>query len=191
MKKSRTDNFTRREFIRKAGSFAGGSEFASLMLSAPCDQPDDATTSSGSVSSAASGTVLAEAEADPAVLKYSPEHIWIKDEGDNNIRIGITQKLFNMMTNQGKVLFSNVTLPEAGDRVTRGQTFGVLESSKMSLELLSPVSGEVLQNNTALARNNNNVYGKAWLLLIKMSHHEELNSLLSYTEYLALTGQIA
>lgn len=191
MKKARTDNFTRREFIRKAGSFAGGAEFASLVLLNACDQPDGATTVSSSVPSETSSTVSSVSEANPAELKYSPEHIWVKDEGDNDVRIGITQKLFNMMTNQGKVLFRNVMLPEAGDRVTKGQTFGVLESSKMSLELLSPVSGEVLQNNTALARNNNNVYGKAWLLLIKMSHPEELNSLLSYTEYLALTGQIA
>ncbi len=58
----------------------------------------------------------------------------------------------------------------------------------MSLDIITPLSGEIVQNSEKIL-SNNNVYSMAWFLQIKMSHPEELDDMMTYAEYLAMIGQ--
>ena len=75
----------------------------------------------------------------PEDLQYSKEHEWIRLEGDTAI-IGITDYAQDSL---GDVVY--VELPAEGDSVTRGETFGVVESVKAVSDLYSPVSGSVVR----------------------------------------------
>ena len=81
----------------------------------------------------------------PAELKYSKSHEWVKMEGDVAV-IGITDFAQDAL---GDVVFVN--LPGVGDAATAGDAFGDVESVKAVSDLVSPVSGEIVEVNEALA----------------------------------------
>ncbi len=86
------------------------------------------------------------------------------------------------MTHQGAQGINSAELPEPGTEITLGSMFGMLESSKMSVDMISPVSGEILETSNRIL-STNDVY-KSWLSLVRLAKPEELDSLLSYDEYL-------
>ena len=88
----------------------------------------------------------------PNELKYSEEHEWVKSEGDNRVRIGITDFAQSEL---GDIVF--VELPEVGDEVTAGEPFGSVESVKTVSELYAPVSGKVVEVNEELGDSPENV----------------------------------
>ena len=129
----------------------------------------------------------------PADLKYSKEHEWIKIEGDKG-RVGITHHAQSVL---GDVVF--VELPQVGRqlRVKDGkmETFGVVESVKAVSDLFCPVSGEVVEVNTALETKpelvNKDCYGAGWMIVVKVANPKELDSLMdakAYEAYLTAEG---
>src|SRR2546427_4849549 len=97
----------------------------------------------------------------PADLRYTKEHEWAKREGDK-VRVGITHFAQEQL---GDVVF--VELPKVGTKVTSHKTFGVVESVKAVSDLYAPISGEVLETNTALTKTpevvNRDPYGQGWI----------------------------
>jgi glycine cleavage system H protein len=122
----------------------------------------------------------------PAELKYTREHEWAKVEGDR-ARVGITAFAQEQL---GDVVF--VELPKVGAKVTAMKTFGVVESVKAVSDLFAPVSGDVVEVNNALPKNpelmNTDPYGKAWMLVIRMSDPKDVDSLMSAADYQKLTA---
>jgi glycine cleavage system H protein len=123
----------------------------------------------------------------PADLKYSQEHEWAKTEGDV-VTVGITDFAQNQL---GDVVY--VELPKVGAQVQRMVPFGVVESVKTASDLFSPVSGEVVEVNTALAEQpelvNSSPYEGAWMIKVRMADPAELDQLLSAADYEKLTAE--
>lgn len=121
----------------------------------------------------------------PNELLYSPEHIWCKKEPDGNIRLGMTYHYQAQLKN---IVY--VDLREVGTQLKRGEPFASFESSKTAADLTSPVSGSVLETNSLLSEKpglvNKDPYGEGWMVLVKPTHPEELDALLSSKEYIDL-----
>ncbi len=103
----------------------------------------------------------------PQDLLYTKSHEWIRVEGDSVV-IGITHYAQDQL---GEVVF--VELPAVGDTVEAGEEMGTLESVKAVSEMLSPLSGEVIEANEALDDSpdlvNQSPFDKGWLVKIKGS----------------------
>lgn len=117
-------------------------------------------------------------------LRYSETHEWVKVEGDIAI-VGVTDFAQSEM---GDITY--VDMPDVDDEVVKDEEFGALESVKASSDLISPVSGVVVENNEALEDApelvNQDPY-ETWIIKVKMSDPEELNDLISAEEYTKLT----
>lgn len=117
----------------------------------------------------------------PADLKYTTDHEWIKQEGDS-VTVGITDHAQQQL---GDVVF--VELPEVGATLTKGATFGTVESVKAVSDLFAPVSGTVTAVNSALADGpdavNSDPYGKAWMVKLKPNKPDELKALMNAADY--------
>ena len=120
----------------------------------------------------------------PAELKYSKSHEWVKYEGDTVV-VGISDYAQDAL---GDLVFVN--LPEVGDAVTAGETFGDVESVKAVSDLICPVSGTVCAVNEDLIDApellNNDCYG-AWI--IKVEGITETEELLDNTAYEAFCAE--
>lgn len=118
----------------------------------------------------------------PLELQYTKEHEWIRFDG-KLAYIGITEFAQSEL---GDIVF--VELPEVGDEVRAGDTFGTVESVKTVSDLFAPVSGKVVQINDALADNpekvNEEPYETGWMIVVEVS--AEPLDLLSAAEYVAL-----
>ena len=114
-------------------------------------------------------------------LHYSKDHEWISVEGDIGT-IGITDHAQNAL---GDVVY--VELPRAGDSFAAHEAIGSVESVKAVSEIFTPVGGEVVEANEALQdepeKVNNDPYGEAWMIRIRLSNRGEVDSLLSAAEY--------
>lgn len=117
----------------------------------------------------------------PAELRYSKDHEWARLE-DGKVRVGITDYAQDAL---GDVVF--VELPAVGDRVTRGESFGEVESTKSVSELYAPVSGTVTEVNGDLAdapeRLNDDPYGEGWICVIEPDDVADLDELLDAEAY--------
>lgn len=117
----------------------------------------------------------------PADLKYTKDHEWTKIQDDTAV-IGITDFAQSAL---GDIVF--VELPEIGKTLTAHQSFGVVESIKSVSDLYSPVSGTVIEVNSELQAMpelcNTKPYDAAWMIKVKLSNVQELNSLLSHIDY--------
>ncbi|WP_054951331.1 glycine cleavage system protein GcvH [Numidum massiliense] len=118
----------------------------------------------------------------PKELKYSQEHEWVKEEGNNRVRIGITDFAQSEL---GDIVF--VELPEVGDEVEANEPFGSVESVKTVSELYAPVSGKVVEVNGELDDSpelvNESPYEKAWMVVVELSNAAELGDLWSAEKY--------
>jgi glycine cleavage system H protein len=117
----------------------------------------------------------------PDGLRYSKEHEWVKQEGENG-RIGITDHAQDELT---EIVF--VELPKIGKKVKKGDALGVVESVKTVSDIYSPVSGEVIDANKALEDSpqliNQSPYDKGWFALIKLAEPSELSGLMDAASY--------
>jgi glycine cleavage system H protein len=117
----------------------------------------------------------------PENLRYSKDHEWVKVDGEVAI-IGITDYAQHSL---GDVVY--VDLPRVGDSFGSHESFGSVESVKAVSEIFTPIAGEVTEVNEALNDTpenvNNDPYGEAWMLKIKMENPNEADSLLSAVEY--------
>ena len=120
----------------------------------------------------------------PTDLHYTKEHEWLKVEGDV-ATIGITAYAAEKL---GDVVF--VDLPKVGAKTTYMKICGEIESTKSVGELYSPVDGEVVEVNDAVAAApelvNQDAFGAGWLIKVRF---ESLPELLSAADYNALIGE--
>lgn len=122
----------------------------------------------------------------PAELKYTKDHEWIKIEGDIAI-VGITDFAQGEL---GDIVYVEVdTLDET---LEREAVFGTVEAVKTVSDLFLPLSGEIIAFNEALEDEpemvNSDPYGKGWMVKIKFSNVDEVNDLLSHSQYMELIG---
>ena len=117
----------------------------------------------------------------PEDLKYSKEHEWVLVE-DNVATVGITDYAQDQL---GDIVF--VELPAIGDKVSKEDAFGVVESVKAVSDIYAPVSGKVLEVNDDLVDNpemvNEDPYGDGWMIKIEMNDAEDLQDLMTAAEY--------
>jgi len=117
----------------------------------------------------------------PDDLMYTEEHEWVFVE-DDIATIGITDFAQSQL---GDVVF--VELPEVGDELESGKTFGVVESVKAASDIYAPVTGVVVEVNDDLPAEpetiNNSPYEDGWLIRIKMTDPSELEDLMDSDDY--------
>ena len=117
----------------------------------------------------------------PDDLKYTKEHEWIRIE-DEWVEIGITDYAQEAL---GEIVF--VELPGEGDDVTKGNSFGGVESTKSVSDLYSPISGEVVEINEKLLDSpetiNEDPYGSGWIIRVRMQDENELDELMNAENY--------
>ena len=117
----------------------------------------------------------------PEDLKYTKEHEWLLMEGTTAI-VGITDYAQDRL---GDVVY--VELPAVGDKVSKEDAFGVVESVKAVSDIYAPVSGKVLEVNDDLPDNPNMInedpYGDGWLIKVEMNDPEEVDELMTAEEY--------
>jgi len=114
-------------------------------------------------------------------LRYSESHEYVKIEGDC-AAVGITDFAQEQL---GNVVY--VDVPEVGDEVTAGETFGAVESTKAASDLVCPVSGEIVEVNEALEDEpelvNKDAFGEGWIIKVKLANPEEVEQLLDAKGY--------
>ena len=125
----------------------------------------------------------------PKDLKYDREHEWVRMDGDV-ATIGISDFAQDQL---GEVVY--VDLPSAGDTVSTGESFGEVESVKSVSELFSPVSGEIVDVNSALddapEAVNEDCYGDGWMIKVKVESLSEVDALMDADDYEAFLAEEA
>jgi len=123
----------------------------------------------------------------PADLKYANSHEWVRVTGDV-ATVGITDHAQHELTD---VVF--VEVPAVGRKVKAGEAVAVVESVKTASDIYSPVSGEVIESNKALAEKpdlvNSDPYGQGWFFKLKLANPSDLNKLLSPADYKSQLGE--
>ena len=131
---------------------------------------------------------MAAAESYPDDLKYHEEHDWARVEGEEAV-LGITWFAGDAL---GELV--HFEPPEVGSSVTRGQSYGEVESVKAVSDLISPLSGEVLDVNQKVVDEpetvNDDPYGDGWLIRIRLSNPSEVDSLLDAGDYSKLLADL-
>ena len=117
-------------------------------------------------------------------LLYTESHEWLNVEGDIVI-MGITDYAQHEL---GDIVY--VELPGVGDELTKGEALGSIEAVKAVEDIISPVSGEVIEVNEALEDApetiNKSAFEEGWIVKIKLSDPTELDTLLKANEYAKL-----
>ena len=113
-------------------------------------------------------------------LYYSESNEYVKVEGESDY-IGITDYAQEQL---GNVVY--VDIPAEGDEVDAGKDFGAVESVKAASDLISPVSGEVVEVNSELEDSpellNSDAFGN-WIIKVKLSDPSELDNLMQAAAY--------
>lgn len=122
----------------------------------------------------------------PENFRYTKEHEWVLAEGET-ATVGITD---HAQEELGDIVY--VDLPKVGSRVEQGKSLGSVESVKAVSDVYSPVSGEVTATNALLAdapeKLNEDPHGAAWLVKIRLSAPQEVQKLMSASEYQTYIG---
>ncbi|WP_024298486.1 glycine cleavage system protein GcvH [Methylomicrobium lacus] len=117
----------------------------------------------------------------PENLKYAATHEWAKQEGDNVVRVGITDFAQQEL---GDLVY--VELPEVGRKVKAQEQCAVVESVKTASDLYSPVSGEIVAVNDSLSDSPEQVNDApydAWIFCVKADETSALNQLMDAGAY--------
>lgn len=121
----------------------------------------------------------------PAGLKYTKDHEWVKIEG-KTATVGITDFAQSEL---GDIVY--VDISTTGQSVDHGQIFGTVEAVKTVSDLYMPVSGKVLEVNSALDKNpekvNEDPYGDGWMIKIEVTGGTD--DLLTADQYKELIGK--
>jgi glycine cleavage system H protein len=117
----------------------------------------------------------------PDDRKYTKTHEWVRVDGDTAV-LGITDVAQNEL---GDITY--LELPDAGETMTSGEPFGVVESVKAASDVYSPIDGEVVERNEEAIEApeliNQSPYEKAWLVKVKLSDPSQLDALLNSGDY--------
>jgi glycine cleavage system H protein len=113
--------------------------------------------------------------------RFSEEHEWISVSGDVGT-VGISDYAQSQL---GDIVY--VEVPEAGKKLTKGGEAAVVESVKAASDVYSPVTGEVVEGNAALAENpalvNSDPFGDGWFFKVKIANKSELDGLMDEAAY--------
>lgn len=126
----------------------------------------------------------------PADLKFTREHEWIKVEGETAL-VGITDFAQSEL---GELVY--IEVETVGEVIEQNQIFGTVEAVKTTSDLFMPVSGKILEFNSALdekqgdnpALINEDPYGEGWIIKIELTDPGQLDGLLDAEAYQALVG---
>jgi glycine cleavage system H protein len=117
----------------------------------------------------------------PKELRYTESHEWARKEPDGTVSIGITDHAQEQL---GDIVF--VEAPQAGRKVAKGESVGVVESVKAASDIYAPIAGEVVAVNADLSSAPENVNEDAyaaWMYRIKPSNPADLEQLLDAAAY--------
>ena len=124
---------------------------------------------------------MAVTETYPDDLKYHPEHDWARIDGDE-ATLGIT---WFAQDSLGELV--HFEPPDEGTRIVKDDTYGEVESVKAVSDLISPLSGELIEVNKKVVEApetvNEDPYGEGWLVRIRLADGGEVNSLLDAADY--------
>ena len=119
----------------------------------------------------------------PAQYRYADSHEYAHPDGDL-VRIGISAFAVDQL---GDIVF--VDLPDVGSALSRGSSFGTVESVKAVEEMYAPVSGEVVERNESVLASpeelQNDPHGKGWLLAVRPADAAQLEELMNSATYAA------
>ena len=122
----------------------------------------------------------------PENLLYTKDHEWLRIEGNTGY-VGVTD--FDQ-GELGDIVF--IEIETVGETIAKEEVFGTIEAVKTVSDLFMPVSGEILEFNTALDESpdavNKDPYGKGWMVKIKISNPDEIKELLSPELYTKLSA---
>ena len=117
----------------------------------------------------------------PDDCRYADSHEYVRAEGEL-VRLGISAFAVDQL---GDIVF--VELPEVGDALTQGTSFGSVESVKAVEDVIAPISGTIEARNEAVLASpeelQNDPYGEGWLLLVRPSDPAQLDSLMDAATY--------
>src|SRR5512136_1636004 len=117
----------------------------------------------------------------PEGLLYTESHEWVRNEG-NQATVGITDYAQKQLKD---IVF--VEMPDLGTVFKKGDSLGVVESVKTVADLYAPVTGKVVETNSALKDHpqfvNEDPYGKGWMVKLEVEDKEEMKGLLSARAY--------
>lgn len=123
----------------------------------------------------------------PTDYKYSKEHTWLKVLDNNEALVGITEFAQSEL---GEIVY--VDLPSIGKQFQKDEVFGSVEAVKTTSDLFMPVSGEVIEVNTALKDNaplvNSASFTDGWMIKIKLLNVSEADTLLDAQAYESLVS---
>jgi glycine cleavage system H protein len=123
----------------------------------------------------------------PEDLKYTQQHEWVRLSGDT-AEVGITDYAQDQL---GDIVY--VTLPESGAEIETGASIGELESTKSVSDIYAPVTGTVVEVNTALEETpelvNSAPYEGGWLVRIRLADPDGLDGLMDAEGYRAHIGE--
>ena len=118
----------------------------------------------------------------PTNLKYIKDHDWVYFESDGTATLGVTDFAQESL---GDVVF--VELREIGEDVAQFQPFGEIESVKAVSELVSPVTGTVIDRNDEIFAKpelvNQSAYVEGWLIKVKVSDETDMSKLMDADDY--------
>jgi len=122
----------------------------------------------------------------PSDLLYRDSHEWVRDDDDGTVTVGISD---HAQAQLGDMVF--VELPEPGMSYDQGDACAVVESVKAASDVYAPVTGEVIEVNSALEDSpelvNTDPYGDGWLFRMQLADESELEDLLDPEAY---AGQV-
>ena len=123
----------------------------------------------------------------PQGLKYSKEHEWVATE-DSVATIGISDHAQDQL---GEIVY--IELPAVGDKISKDDPFGVVESVKAVSDIYAPVTGTVIEINEDLPESpetvNEDPYGDGWLIQVKITDMSDLEDLMDAEEYAELLAR--
>ncbi|MBH1804419.1 glycine cleavage system protein GcvH [Stenotrophomonas maltophilia] len=118
----------------------------------------------------------------PGDLKFLKSHEWARVEGNGRVTVGISDHAQGLL---GDLVY--VELPEVGADAKAGEQIAVVESVKAASDVYSPISGKVVEVNSALSDKpetiNEDAYGEGWMFVVELTNAEELNELLDPDAY--------
>lgn len=124
----------------------------------------------------------------PKDRRYTKDHEWAQDSG-GQVVVGITDYAQEAL---GDIVY--VEVPQAGEDVSLDEPFGTVESTKSVSDLISPITGVVTEGNTELLDQpqivNEDPYGDGWIMKVAPESMDELDELMSASEYEEYLGEI-
>jgi glycine cleavage system H protein len=117
----------------------------------------------------------------PQELRYTESHEWARKEPDGTVSVGITDHAQEQL---GDIVF--VEAPQAGRKVAKGESIGVVESVKAASDIYAPIAGEIVSTNPELADSPEKVNEDAfaaWMFRIKPANPADIDKLLDADGY--------